>query len=448
MRILHVDDNPDDRALVGRELRRDWTGAEILAVGEPGGLEAALAGGELDVAILDFSLGWGDGVGVLERIRGVQPDCPALLFTASLGEERAVEMLRAGFDDYIVKSVGNMPRLRASVRTLFDRRLERQARALAEARHRSLFMNVGVGLFACRADGAFRDGNPALLAILGVPDVGALRRLNLLDIIDSEELRHRWLDVPPDAIPVTEAPLRRPDGQTRWVQLDARSAGAGVEGQVEGSLTDVTALHAALEQRETLLREVLHRVYNNLQQVEALLNLQGRRFEQPELRRAFREVGDRVRALALVQRKLHGGTDYRHVDFAAYLRDLVAALRRMTERPEVGMTVEADAVPLPVEQAVPAGLIVNELLVNALKHAFPGGREGGIRVAFRAGADGEVLLEVADDGIGANGPQAGQPTYGGGLGSRLVPALARQIGGKVTIEDTGRGMVVRVRFPG
>jgi PAS domain S-box-containing protein len=443
MRILHVD---DDRALVARELRAEWPGAEVLAVGTQGALEAVLAadGGRLDAAVLDFSLGWGDGLGVLRRIREVQPDCPVLLFSGSLGEERAVEVMKAGFDDYVVKSVGQLPRLRASIHALLGRRRERLALARAEARHRALFLNVGVGLFVCRSDGTIEDGNPALLSMLGVADAEELRRLNLLDLLASEEVRHRWLEIPPASVEQAEVALRRPDGRILWAQIDARPGPTGEQGIVEGALTDVTALRAALEEKDTLLREVLHRVYNNLQQVEGLLNLQGRRFAQPEVRRAFKEVGDRIRALALVQRRLHGGTDYRSVDFAAYLRDLVEALGRMAGRPEVRIVAEADPLRLSVEQAVPAGLIANELLTNALKHAFPSRRAGEVRVILRAEPDGHVLLEVSDDGTGIRAPSA--PREGGGLGMRLVPALARQIGGSVAAEEASGRFAVAVRF--
>lgn len=418
-----------------------------MEVGTPAGLAEALAAGPLDAAVLDFSLGWEDGLGVLHRIRADHPACPALLLTASLGEERAVEMLRAGFDDYLVKSLAGMARLPTSLQALLDRRHEREARALAEARHRNLFLNVGVGLFVCRSDGGIEQGNPALLGILGLPDSGSLRGLNLLDIVNSDDLRRRWLGVPPDVIPLTKAALHRPDGEVRWVQVEARPAVADRAGRIEGSLTDVTTLHLAVEEKEILLREVLHRVYNNLQQVEALLNLQGRRFRDPKLRRAFQDVGDRVRALALVQRKLHGGQDYRHVDFAAYLHDLVAAQRHMTDRTDVAMVVEAETRPLAVERAVPAGLIVNELLTNALKHAFPGGRSGMIRVTFQQAATGILQLEVADDGVGVRNPPSGTDWEGRGLGSRLVPALARQIGGAVTTAETALGVAVRVDFP-
>jgi two-component sensor histidine kinase len=444
MRILHVDDSPDDRALVARALRREWPEADLPQAGGPEALESVLAATrDLDVAILDFSLGWGDGLGVLRRIRAKYPDCPAILFTGSLGEERAVQMIQAGFDDYVIKSADQLSRLRASVSTCLSRREERRALARAEARHRNLFLNVGVGLFVCRPDGTLEDGNPALLRMLGLASIDELRRLNLLDLLASEEVRHRWLGIPPASLSGAEVVLRHPDGRTLCVQLDAR-APEDEGGFIEGALTDVTALRSALEQKDTLLREVLHRVYNNLQQVDALLNLQGRRFTQPEIRQAFKEVGDRVRALALVQRKLHGGTDYQRVDFAAYLHDLAAAIGSMAGRPGIRIGVEAEPLALPIERAVPAGLIANELLTNALKHAFPGAQDGEIRVLLRAVADGQMLLSVSDNGVGLRSESV--PSADGGLGTRLLPALARELRGSMVAEGHDEGFSVTVRF--
>jgi two-component sensor histidine kinase len=444
MRVLHVDDSSDDRTLVARELQREWPAIELLQAGAPDGLERILAtAGDLDLAILDFSLGWGNGLGVLGRIRAQHPDCPAILFTGSLGEERAVQMIHAGFDDYVVKAVDQLPRLRASVSTCLARREERRALARAEARHRNLFLNVGVGLFVCRPDGTLEDGNPALLRMLGLRNVEELRRLNLLDLLASEEARHRWLEIPPASLSQAEVVLRHPDGRTLSVQLDARAPDER-GGIIEGALTDVTALRSALEQKDTLLREVLHRVYNNLQQVDALLNLQGRRFTQPEVRRAFKEVGDRVRALALVQRKLHGGPDYQSVDFAAYLQDLARAIGSMAGRPGIRISVEAEPLTLPIERAVPAGLIANELLTNALKHAFPGAQDGEIRVLFRAEAEGQLLLAVSDNGVGIRADDT--PATEGGLGTRLLPALARELRGSIVTEGMSGGFSVTVRF--
>jgi two-component sensor histidine kinase len=454
MRVLIVDDNPADRAIARREILRDHPGAEVVEIDRPETLDAALAAGEPDLAVLDFSLGWGDGVAALERVRRAAPDVPAILFSGSLGEERAVEMMRAGFDDFVLKEVGRLPRLRASARALLGRREERRARRRAEARYADLFRSVTVGVFACGPDGALEEANPALLSMLGIEDPAALGGTDLRRLLGAESpggaesLAGALAGLRERGAARAEVSLPRPGGGTLRALVEVRAVGAGAG--YEGVVTDVTALRASIEQREALLQEVFHRVYNNLQQVESLLDMQGRRFADPEVRRAFREVGDRTRALALVQRRLHLGGDYRTVDFAAFLRDLVDALESRAAGAD--LRVRADLAPLSIEihRAIPLGLVAHELLANSLDHAFPGGRPGRVDLRLARGPDGAVLLEVSDDGVGPGGavpPGSDPAAAGGGLGSRLVPSLARQLGASVTVE-AGRGLSTVVRVPG
>jgi PAS domain S-box-containing protein len=438
MRVLIVDDNPADRALSRREALRVDPAAKIFEADSPDSFEAALASGPLDVAILDYSLGWTNGMKLLQRLKQRQPDTGAVLFTGSLGEEEAVEAVKSGFDDYVVKDIRRLPRLRASIESLAKRTAERRAARRTRERYRELFEHVTVGVFGCAEDGLFEDGNPALLNELGV-DLDQLQQVNMLQIVQSEEVRRRWPTLGEEPLLRHETGLVRPDGKPMRVLLDIRR---GQDFPVEGVMTDVTALREALDQRETLLREVYHRVYNNLAQVEALLHLQGRRFEDSEVRQAFKDVGERLRSLALVQQKLYSGQDYRHVDFGDYLRELIAGMQGLNRRPEVRVEVDAPPLVLDVERAVPLGLIANELLTNAYKHAFPDGRQGLIIVRLTAAED-LGRLSVGDDGVGM---REGSPAASRGLGSQLMPNLVRQLGGAAESRSEG-GLLVTVSFP-
>ncbi len=427
LRVLAVDDDPGDLAFSRRELGRILTGAVIVEADCPEAVDAALRDGPVDLAVIDYSLGWTDGARLLRQIRERDPAAGAILFTGSLGEEGAVEAMKAGFDDYVLKSPIAALRLRAAVEGALDRARERRSTRAAQARYQALVDAVSVGVFSCRADGALIEANPALLALLGT-DNEALSRLNLLELADSEAFRDQWLG--PTAIRGQEVGLTTTDGRRLQVLIDAY-AGDDV---VDGLMTDVTALREAVRQKDMLLREVFHRVYNNLQQVEALLNLQGRRFEDPQIRRAFADVGDRLRSLALVQQKLYQGNDYRVVDFAGYLRDLAMAVAAMTPRPEVEIFVHAEPMALAVDVAIPLGLIANELLTNAVKHAFRNGRGGRIDIRLTREPDDAVRLSVSDDGVGAD-PEA--VSRGSGLGARLIPSLARQLDAKLTVRNDG-----------
>jgi PAS domain S-box-containing protein len=427
LRVLVVDDNPRDLARGRGEVARVLPAATIVVAGSAEEVEAALGAGPYGLAILDYSLGWTNGARLLERIRQADPAAGAILFTGSLGDEVAAEAMRSGFDDYVLKSPEAGVRLGAAVERALERVRERRSARAAEARYQALVEAVSVGVFACRPDGRFVEGNRALLTMLGV-DADALKSLNLLDLAGSQDFRNRWLES--SDIRAQEVELTSPDGRRLQVLIDAYAR----DHRVDGLMTDVTALREAVRQKDMLLREVFHRVYNNLQQVEALLNLQGRRFSDPEIRRAFKDVGDRLRSLALVQQKLYQGDDYRRVNFAAYLRDLAGAISAMARRPEIQIVVEAEAIDLDVDRAVPLGLIANELLTNAVKHAF-GDRPGGrIDVRLVREARDRLRLEVRDDGTGAD-PQV--VAQGAGLGARLIPNLARQLGAELTVENVG-----------
>ncbi|HAM73936.1 MAG TPA: hypothetical protein DCM86_20085 [Verrucomicrobiales bacterium] len=197
---------------------------------------------------------------------------------------------------------------------------------------------------------------------------------------------------------------------------------------------------ASLREKETLLKEIHHRVKNNMQLISSLLQLQSDYIKNPEARGIFREGQNRVRSMALIHEKLYRANTLSSIDFGEYIRTLVDILvPTYAPRPEcVEIDVTAELVPLGVDTAVPLALIVNELISNSLKHAFPEGRNGRIVVTLAPGiADGEVALRVADDGVGLPA----------GLDWRTCPSLGLHLVKILTGQLEGR-MEVRARAPG
>ena len=205
-------------------------------------------------------------------------------------------------------------------------------------------------------------------------------------------------------------------------------------------------LRASLQEKELLLKEVHHRVKNNLQVISSLLNLQSREISDPEIAQLFQESQGRIRSMALIHEQLYRSSDLARIDFAAYVEDLVGHLRRGVGRRAAPVTfqLEVQPLPLPLDLAIPCGMIVNELVSNALEHAFPDGRSGEIRVRFTQDADG-YHLAVADDGVGIKKDRSdAQPPS---LGLRVVEALTRQIDGDLTVRHNG-GARFEIRFQG
>jgi PAS domain S-box-containing protein len=198
-------------------------------------------------------------------------------------------------------------------------------------------------------------------------------------------------------------------------------------------------LRRSLAEKEALLREVHHRVKNNLQVISSLLCLQAEDDStSPEAARLFHESENRIRSMALIHEQLYRSGDLARIDFRDYVDGLtrnVLASAGEVDRP-IRLTLDVEPVSLDLDIAIACGLVLNELLSNALKHAFPDGESGTITVAFRC-ADGSATLVVADDGIGLPALPNSQERPGS-LGQQLVRALVEQLGGVSSVEgDAG-----------
>ena len=202
----------------------------------------------------------------------------------------------------------------------------------------------------------------------------------------------------------------------------------------------------ALRREVLLRREIHHRVKNSLQIVSSLLFLRSQSVGDPRLEAILNESRSRVSSIALIHEKLYRAGDVSQIDFSDYLRDLVRdvfqALR--INRTTVAMRVDTEPVMLGIDVAVPCGLIVTELVSNALRHAFPDSREGEVVVELRPDGDGKLLLRVQDNGCGL--PKGFDWRQSKSLGLQLVGDLTRQVGGDIRFES-GPGTVVTILFP-
>jgi two-component sensor histidine kinase/sensor domain CHASE-containing protein len=211
---------------------------------------------------------------------------------------------------------------------------------------------------------------------------------------------------------------------------------------------DVTAQKQSEEARRNavLLKEIHHRVKNNLQVISSLLALQAGASADPRTRALLAESRDRVHSMALIHEKLYQTADERGISFAGYVRDLATHLRRSyTGNSEtVVMGIDMEEVSLTIDLSVPCGLIINELLSNSLKYAFPDGRKGTVGVRLRRKEWGTVVLTVSDDGVGM--PRELDFRNPSSLGLRIVNILVEQIKG--TLErNPVQGTSFTVTFP-
>ena len=194
-----------------------------------------------------------------------------------------------------------------------------------------------------------------------------------------------------------------------------------------------------------LLKEINHRVKNNLQIISSLLNLQSRDIQDEQALRSFQVSQDRIRAMALVHEKLYQSDDLARIDFGEYIRSLAVDLGSsygLVLR-EIELKIDVDNILLGVDTAIPCGVIVNELVANSLKHAFPGDRSGEIIISFRE-ADGQYTMIFKDDGVGL--PEDLDITNPSSLGLTIVNALTGQLGGTIRLGRNG-GSEISITFP-
>ena len=334
MRVLVIDDNADDRQLVLRELIALWPDVTAIEVGDLATFEAVLAAGAPGLVVTDLDLRWANGRDVFVTTKQRHPACPVVMFTGTGNETIAVELIKAGLDDYVVKSPRQMLRLRASLR-------------------------IAVEMAASR------------------------------------------------------------------IALSEREA-------------QLTALVA---HKDTIARELHHRVKNNLQMITSLLHLRARQVDAVT-RGHLQEMAGRMEALASVQSRIYEAEALDRVDFRATLSDIVQGLLDAFGGDHIALDRDFDGpLELEVGRAMPLALLCYEVILNALKHAWPPAQHGKLAVVLRT-LEAHPEVRICDDGAGF---EEGSVTEG--LGTRLVRSLATEANVEVgTLSKPGDGTTVTLRL--
>ena len=269
---------------------------------------------------------------------------------------------------------------------------------------------------------------------------------------------------------VYEKRYRRRDGSPVWVRVSAALARAPDSGHpvlTVASIEDVDARYkaeaelraakqtleetveersAALAQRDLLLREVYHRVKNNLQVVDSLVVLQARQLSDPTAVAALNELRNRIYALGLVHQQLMDSSDLQTFDIAPFLRELSSNILRGGSSGDVALEVRAETLEVGLDFAIPLGMLVTELLTNSLKHAFPD-QKGAVSVELGRADQSEVVLVVSDNGVSTIAESAADQASAG-LGQRIIAGLVTQLQATMTVvRDGGLRIVVRIARP-
>jgi PAS domain S-box-containing protein len=330
-------------------------------------------------------------------------------------------------------------------------------RRASEGRFKAIFEAEPECVKVIGKDGTLLQMNPAGLAMLEADSLPRVIEHSLIRFLDPayregfESMVERALGGEAGKL---EFEITGLNGTRRWLESHAAPLpdGDGHSTRMLAVTRDVTeakraqeALRVSLREKEALLKEVHHRVKNNLQVIASLLRLERQRSKEPAVRLVLGEMKGRIQSMALLHETLYRTSNFAALDIGAYLGNLATQTFRtlLVEPSSVKLDLALEPVMIGLDQAIPCGLLLHELLSNALKHAFPNQRSGEVRVELERLNEREVRLRVRDNGVGLT---AGFATrVGQSLGLQLVSDLARQLGGELKIESSN-GAVFAVTF--
>ncbi|MEE4165431.1 MAG: histidine kinase dimerization/phosphoacceptor domain -containing protein [Desulfocapsaceae bacterium] len=210
--------------------------------------------------------------------------------------------------------------------------------------------------------------------------------------------------------------------------------------------TQENQLRKSLEEKEILLKEIYHRTKNNMLVIISMLDLQMQDVEDDRILSIFKDTEYRIRAMALVHEKLYQSQDLSEIDLGSYLEDVVRSLvANMVPDGRVRLDIRVEATPITIDYAIPLGLVINEIVTNAVKHAFPGRRAGTISLTLTRERDKKIRLEIGDDGVGL--PEHVDIHQGSTFGMQLVNSLVKmQLRGEFSVECGNGGTIFFIMF--
>ena len=491
IRAVLIDDNPDDRALVLRELEREFPGLAVAHILDAAGFAALLDRGGFDLVVTDYQLRWSDGLYVLKEIKRRYPGTPVIMFTGTGNEEVAVEAMRSGVDEYVIKTPQRLALLRLAARSAVGKAENRAALAAAETRHRDLFETVPVGLYRVDPRAGLIDVNPAFRLMFGIADREDLAAPSVQSLFFPAGFdRAQWIaSLQSGAAVNRQREVWHSSGESFWIEENVRAVGDGSGRTVayDGVAIDVTArraadllLRAAKEEAELAARTktaflsmMSHELRTPLNAVIGFAEILQMQMlgplGSPRYAEYVRDIhGSATHLLSLVNDLLDvtsiesGRRELREelVSVKRVIEDVLKIIQATASREQLTITTRLPP-NLPDVRADPLALrqVLLNLLSNAVKFTRPSGR---IDVTAGLDADGALTIGVRDTGDGMP-PQdipkilsgisrAANPyvrgRQGAGLGLPITKSLVELHGGRLSIDSQpGAGTNVLVSLP-
>lgn len=437
-----LEDVPFDAELINRELERSGMKFISRRVEEEEDYLMELEVFQPDVILADHSLPHFDGLSALEITKNKCPDVPFIFVSGKMGEDFAIEALKCGTTDYVLK--GSLSKIVHAVNRALEEVEEHSKRKIVEealrSSHRQLREAQKIGHIgnwewdiqtqemSCSEEfynilslepTELGNSYHALLDIIHPED-----RLGVQEGINSALNEHKPFS--------NDYRLIRPDGTVRILSSKGEviTDSNGKPLRIVGTEQDITEqkmaeekIKSSLKEKEMLLQEIHHRVKNNLQVISSLLRLQSRYIKDQETIDIFKETQNRVRSIAILHEKLYQSDDLAKIKFDEYVKILAEDLLYFYELDEgnIKMIIDIEDVSLNIETAIPCGLIIDEMVANSLKYAFPDGRNGEIKIELHSDENNQFNLKVSDNGVGI--PQEVDPEKADTFGMQLSNTL-------------------------
>ncbi len=487
LKIILIDDNPDDRILTIREIEKEFPEVEIEQIINRKGFEKALGEMNFNLVITDYQLKWSNGIEILKEIKKKDPFMPVIMFTATGDEEIAVTAMKNGLDDYVLKSPKHFKRLTASIKHAIEKVEHKKKVKETETRFRILLKNLPVGVYRTDYEGDITEFNPAFMEMFGYTEE-ELKTIKAQRLYVNPEDRKRFLErlEREDLIIGNETEYRRKDGTKFWGKDNTRGIkdNKGRIKYLEGIIIDVT--------REKLLQEELiqaqkmeaigrltgsiaHDFNNMLTPIMGFADLILSRFELDETQKLYiEEIKKSAQRASLLTKQLLAFSRKQFLvpeilDISKVIMDIGEMLKRLLGKDiELILEFEKDLWPCKADKTQIQQIIMN-LAVNA-RDAMPGGGKLKIKVEnvmidreyveinLDAKTGNYILITVEDTGSGIDKEIIGYvfepffttkpPGQGTGLGLSVVYGIVRQHSGWINVySEKGKGTSFKIYLP-
>ncbi len=416
LKLLFVEDVPQDFELAGIELKKSSINFISVRVEKENEFINAITDFKPDLIISDYSLPEFDGMKALKLLLEYDSSIPFIILTGTLNEETAVDCMKAGATDYVIKEhLGKLPFAVREAMSRHDAVIEKlraeEALLESESRYRSMFENnYAVMLLISPGDSRIIDANPAALSFYGflknelcskkISDISNLDKQKKMEILDLalQGKEHHYYS----SHKLFDGSIKDVEIFIGPIQFSGKVLLYAIIHDVTERKRAETALNESLMQKNELIREIYHRTKNSLQVILSMFAIQSNFAKDDKVSRILMDMENRIMVMSLVHEKLYQSRSLSRIDLKDYIMDLLSSISyiALNKNQKVAIIEDIDPVEVLIDTAIPCGLILNELISNSFKHAANETSKVQVTVKLRALKDKTIDLTITDNGPG------------------------------------------------